>query len=96
MRKNQVTINILRVGDQVPNPDNNTWQSIDVYCDADDLYEALSGAVFEALGQLRTDGEDLGVRRQHYVRKGNPDTFKLKALSQKTFGTFDVTEKPIK
>lgn len=93
MRENQVTIKIERVGDQVPNLGNNTWQTIDVYCDANDVYEALSGAVFEALGQLRKDGEKLGVRREHYVRKGKPDT--LKVLAQQTTGTFDVTEKPI-
>lgn len=44
---------------------NSKHQEITVYCDSDYVYEALSGAVFEAMARLFDSGESFGAARNH-------------------------------
>ena len=53
MRKNQVSINIERFGDEAPEGTNHL--TIHVYADANNVYEALSAAYFEALSAIQED-----------------------------------------
>lgn len=52
MRKNQVTIHMERFGDQVPKNYPLDMQTIDIYVDSNNIYEALSKAYAEAINQL--------------------------------------------
>ena len=67
MRKNQVSIRIQRFGDAVPKELERTVQTINVYCDSNNLYEALTGAFYEAVSEIaKTDNlPSFGVR-EHY------------------------------
>lgn len=58
MRKNQITIQVERFGDQVP--ERLRKQGADhirfgVYCDSNNIYEALSGAFYQVLEELQKD-----------------------------------------
>lgn len=63
MRLNQVTINIERFGDDVPEES----RVIRVYADANNLYEALMAAVDEVMTVVK-QGEQLPSfgRKEHY------------------------------
>lgn len=50
MRKNQVSISIARFGDEAKNGNNK--QSIRVYYDSNNIWEALSGAFNEAVSEI--------------------------------------------
>jgi len=53
MRKNQVSIKIQRFGDQVPKQLNFVDQTISVYADAQNIYEALAAAYYQALLEIQ-------------------------------------------
>jgi hypothetical protein len=53
MRKNQVTIQIKRFGDQVPVGYSKGIQEINVYTDSNNLFEALSAAFAQVLEEVR-------------------------------------------
>lgn len=53
MRRNQVTINIERFGDQVPKNYPERTQRIEVYADSNNLYEALAAAFSGVLEEVR-------------------------------------------
>lgn len=53
MRKNQVTIKIQRFGDVVPKDyPNEDRQTISVYADSNNLYEALTAAYNAAVNEI--------------------------------------------
>lgn len=53
MRKNQVTIQIKRFGDQVPKGYHKEIQEISVYADSNNLSEALLTAMAQVLVEVR-------------------------------------------
>ena len=52
MRKNQVSIKIERFGDQVPEKLNGDSLEIEVYADANNIYEALAAAYGKVLEEI--------------------------------------------
>lgn len=53
MRKNQVTIKIQRFGEDVPDEFKEMGtQVMSIYCDGNNLYEALCGAFQQALNEV--------------------------------------------
>lgn len=61
MRKNQVTIKIQRFGDVVPKDyPNEDRQTISVYADSNNLYEALTAAYNAAVNEI-AKWERIGV-----------------------------------
>lgn len=58
MRKNQITIKVERFGDQVPErlrELGNKSMRFNVYCDSNNIYEALAGAYAQVLDELQKD-----------------------------------------
>ena len=53
MRRNQVSISIERFGDEAP--DSSKQITIQVYADANNIYEALAAAYYEALDAIQED-----------------------------------------
>lgn len=53
MRKNQVEIKINRFGDEVPYDYGKSVQTINIYADSNNLFEALSVAYSEAIKELQ-------------------------------------------
>lgn len=53
MRRNQVSISITRFGDQAP--DGARQQQITAYADANDVWEALCAAFYQAMGEIQKD-----------------------------------------
>lgn len=68
MRKNQVTIVIDRFSDEAKNGQNK--QTIRVYCDSNNIWEALNGAFYEAVSEV-IKGQNLPSfgRREHYKER---------------------------
>ncbi|MCU5043201.1 hypothetical protein PDQ31_27505 [Bacillus cereus] len=68
MRKNQVSIVIERFGDEAKN--GQSKQTIRVYCDSNNIWEALTGACYEAVGEV-IKGKNLPSfgRREHYKER---------------------------
>lgn len=52
MRKNQVSVKIERFGDQVPEHLNGDSLEIEVYADANNIYEALAAAYGKVLEEI--------------------------------------------
>ncbi len=65
-----MSISITRFGDQVKSGRN--MQTIDVYCDSNDIFEALTGAFYEGIKEILKDGEQLPSfgRRESYRYRG--------------------------
>lgn len=53
MRKNQVTIILERFGDEVPEALHSDQETIRVYADSNNVYEAVSAAYMGLLAQIR-------------------------------------------
>ncbi|NCA66294.1 hypothetical protein [Bacillus cereus] len=68
MRKNQVTIVIDRFSDEAKNGQNK--QTILVYCDSNNIWEALNGAFYEVVSEV-IKGQNLPSfgRREHYKER---------------------------
>ena len=76
MRKNQVTINIERFGESVPNNYPSPVQRIQVYCDDhDSVYTALSKAYALAINEL-AEHENIGVRTDVYTNEFSGDDYR--------------------
>ena len=67
MRKNQVTIKIERFGDQAPK--SLEHQCFTVYCDSNNIYEALAGAYKSVLDEIEktTPIPSFGARETHII-----------------------------
>lgn len=53
MRKNQVSIKIERLGDQVPEHLNGGSLEIEVYADSNNIYEALAAAYTKVMEEIQ-------------------------------------------
>ena len=53
MRNNQVSIKIERFGDQVPEELNGRSLEIEVYADANNIYEALAAAYTKVMEEIQ-------------------------------------------
>lgn len=79
MRKNQVSININRFGDQVPENYPKDIQQIKVYADSNNLYEALTIAISQLIEELKKHEEVPSFGRVQSVTNENRDiTFERK------------------
>ncbi|WP_088121143.1 hypothetical protein [Bacillus wiedmannii] len=68
LRKNQVSIVIERFGDGAKNGQNK--QTIRVYCDSNNIWEALTGACYEAVGEvMKNENLPSFGRREHYKER---------------------------
>lgn len=73
MRKNQVTISVVRVGDQVPEGyGESSVMDFSVYCDSNNFYEALLGAIHQVLSEVQKYEElpSFGSKDVYYRKEG--------------------------
>lgn len=78
MRKNQVSINIQRFGDQVPENYPKNIQEIKVYADSNNLYEALTIAISQVLEEIKKHEKVPSGRVESLTNENRDITFERK------------------
>ena len=80
MKKNQVSIKIVHMGENAAKECEDNTQPLNVYCDANNIYEALVGAFYEALTDIQ-EFQELPGRgsREHHFECPLPEELRKKA-----------------
>lgn len=71
MRTNQITITVERFGDQAPeSEDSSKHQVFSVYCDSNNIYEALAGAYKSVIDEIEksTKLPSFGARETYHKK----------------------------